>query len=53
MDPIRTAEILSETDDFFYSPYTYGFSKKADNLPPNSKDIAKKIINIIDLFSQK
>ena len=22
MDPIRTAEILSETDDFFYSPYT-------------------------------
>ena len=26
MDPIRTAEILSETDDFFYSPYTYGFS---------------------------
>ncbi len=30
-----------------------GFSKKADNLPPNSKDIAKKIINIIDLFSQK
>ena len=26
MDPIRTAEILSETKDFFYSPYTYGFS---------------------------
>jgi len=26
MDPIKTAEILSETDDFFYSPYTYGFS---------------------------
>ena len=26
MDPIKTAEILSSTDDFNYSPYTYGFS---------------------------
>ena len=26
MDPIKTAEILSEHDDFYYSPYTYGFS---------------------------
>ena len=26
MDPINTAEILSEHDDFYYSPYTYGFS---------------------------
>mgnify|MGYP001166411054 FL=1 len=26
MDPIKTAEILSSTDDFYYSPYTYGFS---------------------------
>ena len=26
MDPIRTAELLSETDDFIYSPYVYGFS---------------------------
>ena len=26
MDPIKTAEILSEQNEFFYSPYTYGFS---------------------------
>ena len=26
MDPIGTAELLSETDDFIYSPYVYGFS---------------------------
>jgi len=26
MDPIRTAEILSEDNDFYFSPYTYGFS---------------------------
>ena len=26
MDPIKTAEILSEHNDFYYSPYTYGFS---------------------------
>ena len=26
MDPIKTAEILSSTDDFYYTPYTYGFS---------------------------
>ena len=26
MDPINTAEILSSNDDFYYSPYTYGFS---------------------------
>ena len=26
MDPIKTAEILSEHNEFFYSPYTYGFS---------------------------
>ena len=26
MDPINTAEILSSDDDFYYSPYTYGFS---------------------------
>ena len=26
MDPIKAAEILSEHDEFFYSPYTYGFS---------------------------
>ena len=26
MDPIKTGEILSSTDDFYYSPYTYGFS---------------------------
>ena len=26
MDPIKTAELLSETDDFVYSPYVYGFS---------------------------
>ena len=25
-DSIRTAELLSETDDFIYSPYVYGFS---------------------------
>ena len=26
MDPIKTAEILSKNNEFFYSPYTYGFS---------------------------
>ena len=26
MDPIKSAELLSETDDFVYSPYVYGFS---------------------------
>ena len=26
MDPIKTAELLSETDDFVYYPYVYGFS---------------------------
>ena len=26
MDPIQTAEIMSEQNDFYYSPYLYGFS---------------------------
>ena len=26
MDPIQAAEILSSIDDFYYTPYTYGFS---------------------------
>ena len=46
MDPIRTAEILSETNDFYYAPYTYGFSNYS------RKDYRKNILkygNVIDL----
>ena len=46
MDPINTAEILSKTNDFFYSPYTYGFSNYSRN------DYQKNLLtygNVIDL----
>ena len=49
MDPIKTAEILSETEDFFYSPYTYGFSNYS------RKAYRKNIIsygNVIDLSNK-
>ena len=49
MDPIRTAEILSETDDFFYSPYTYGFSNYS------RKGYRKNLLtygNVIDLSNK-
>ena len=26
MDPIQTAELMTETNDFYYCPYIYGFS---------------------------
>ena len=25
MDPIQTAELMTETNDFYYCPYIYGF----------------------------
>jgi len=49
MDPINTAETLSETEDFFYSPYTYGFSNYS------RKGYRKNIIsygNVIDLSNK-
>ena len=49
MDPINTAETLSETEDFFYSPYTYGFSNYS------RKAYRKNIIsygNVIDLSNK-
>jgi len=49
MDPIKTAETLSETEDFFYSPYTYGFSNYS------RKAYRKNIIsygNVIDLSNK-
>ncbi len=49
MDPIKTAEILSETEDFFYSPYTYGFSNYS------RKGYRKNLLtygNVIDLSNK-
>jgi len=46
MDPIKTAEILSEHNEFFYSPYTYGFSNYS------RKGYRKNLLtygNVIDL----
>ena len=46
MDPIETAEILSENNDFCYCPYTYGFSNYS------RKGYRKNLLtygNVIDL----
>ena len=46
MDPIQTAELMTETDDFFYCPYTYGFSNYSRN---NYRKNILKYIDVLDL----
>ena len=49
MDPIKTAEILSSTDDFYYSPYTYGFSNYSRE---NFRENILTYGNVIDLSNK-
>ena len=49
MDPIQTAEILSSTDDFYYSPYTYGFSNYSRE---NYRDNLLIYGNVIELSNK-
>ena len=44
MDPIQTAELMTETDDFFYCPYIYGFSNYS------RKNYRRNIIKYIDVM---
>jgi len=46
MDPIQTAELMTETDDFFYCPYIYGFSNYSRN---NYRKNILKYIDVLDL----
>ena len=46
MDPIQTAELMSETNDFFYCPYIYGFSNYSRK---NYRKYILKYINVINL----
>ena len=32
MDPIQTAEFMTETNDFYYCPYIYGFSNYSEKI---------------------
>ncbi len=49
MDPIKTAEILSSTDDFYYSPYTYGFSNYSRE---NYRENILTYANVINLSNK-
>ena len=46
MDPIQTAELMTETNDFFYCPYIYGFSNYSRK---NYRKYILKYINVINL----
>ena len=46
MDPIQTAELMTETNDFYYCPYIYGFSNYSRN--KYRKNILK-YIDVLDL----
>jgi multiple sugar transport system substrate-binding protein len=45
MDPIQTAEIMAEQNDFYYSPYLYGFSNYS------RKDYRKNILFYGDVMN--
>ena len=45
MDPIQTAELMTETNDFFYCPYIYGFSNYS------RKNYRKYILKYIDVIN--
>ena len=44
MDPIQTAELMTETNDFYYCPYIYGFSNYS------RKNYRKNILKYIDVM---
>ena len=46
MDPIQTAELMTETNDFFYCPYIYGFSNYSRK---NFRKYTLKYIDVINL----
>ena len=46
MDPIQTAELMTETNDFYYCPYIYGFSNYSRN---NYRKNILKYIDVLDL----
>ena len=46
MDPIQTAELMTETNDFYYCPYIYGFSNYSRK---NYRKNILKYINVMDL----
>ena len=46
MDPIQTAELMTETNDFFYCPYIYGFSNYSRK---NYRQYILKYIDVINL----
>ena len=45
MDPIQTAELMTETNDFYYCPYIYGFSNYS------RKNYRKNILTYIDVMN--
>ena len=45
MDPIQTAELMTETNDFFYCPYLYGFSNYS------RKNYRKYILKYVDVIN--
>lgn len=45
IDPIQTAEIMTETNDFYYCPYIYGFSNYS------RKNYRKNILKYIDVMN--
>ena len=45
MDPIQTAELMTETNDFYYCPYIYGFSNYS------RKNYRKYILKYIDVIN--
>ena len=45
MDPIQTAELMTETNDFYYCPYIYGFSNYS------RKNYRKNILKYIDVMN--
>ena len=46
MDPIQTAELMTETNDFYYCPYIYGFSNYSRT---NYRKNILKYIDVMDL----
>ena len=46
MDPIQTAELMTETNDFYYCPYIYGFSNYSRK---NYRKYILKYIDVMDL----
>ena len=46
MDPIQTAELMAETNDFYYCPYIYGFSNYSRK---NYRQNILKYTDVLDL----